>query len=264
MTVRYFDAHSHVHFEAFDQDRDATLARMKEAGVGTITVGCDQKTSREAVAFAEGNENVWATIGHHPGDNRAEEFDVAIYRAMARSPKVVVIGECGLDYYRIEVEKEVEEKKRQRAIFEQQIAFAKEVEKPLMIHCRDAHGDVIAYLRESFDAAQDKAPAIIHFFTGTIEEARQYLELGCYLSFSGVVTFASMYEELVRYVPLDRILTETDSPYAAPVPHRGKRNEPIFVIDTLRYIATLRGITEEEMRVLVLKNVEEVFKVKLS
>lgn len=251
--MRYFDAHSHIHFKEFAEDIGDVLVRMSEMEVGTITVGVDSAWSAKGVEFANSHENVWATVGLHPADNRAEVFDMNVFRALAQNPKVVGIGECGLDYFRIKPGIEESEKKRQKEIFLQQINLAKEVGKPLMIHCRDAHEDVIAMLRES------GVSAVIHFFTGSLEEARQYLELGCHLSFSGVVTFAPMYEELLRVVPMDRILTETDAPYATPVPLRGKRNEPSFVPYTLAHIAKVKGIPEEDMRLQVLENVSRAF-----
>lgn len=262
--MRYFDAHSHIHFEQFDSDRDAVVLRMKDAGVGTITVGCDAATSKKAIEFANAHENIWATVGQHPADNRAEEFDVAIYRHMAEDPKVVAIGECGLDYTRLGGDPEVE-KARQKELFRAQAALAQEIGKPLMIHARpsgkdqeqnsDAHDDILEILSEFPDLR-----IILHFFTGSPETAERYLKQhDAYFSFSGVVTFASMYEKTVRAVPLERILVETDAPYAAPVPHRGERNEPGFVIDTLKYIAQLVGKSEEELRMQTLENVKRVF-----
>jgi TatD DNase family protein len=242
---------------------------MKDAGVGTITVGCDAATSKKAIEFANAHENIWATVGQHPADNRAEEFDVAIYRHMAEDPKVVAIGECGLDYTRLGSDPE-KEKARQKELFRAQAALAQEVGKPLMIHARssgkdqeqnaDAHDDILEILKAFPDMR-----IVLHFFTGSPEVARRYTaEHDAYFSFSGVVTFAPMYETTVRAVPLERILVETDAPYAAPAPHRGERNEPVFVIDTLKYVAKLRGKNEEEMSVQILKNSKEAFKIDLA
>lgn len=256
MSFKYFDSHTHLHLGELAEDRVGVLQRMNEVSVGAVTVGVDLASSKEAVKFANEN-NVYATIGQHPSDNHLEVFDAEVYRALASDPRVVAIGECGLDYFRVEVGKEEEERARQKEIFKKQIVFAKEIGKPLMIHCRSAHEDMIAMLTEA------KHPAIIHFFTGSVEEAKQYIDLGCFLSLSGVVTFAPMYEELVRFIRVDRILVETDAPYAAPVPYRGKRNEPSFVTYTLAHIAKLKSMEEEALRLQVLSNVEKAFGIKL-
>lgn len=258
--VRYFDAHSHIHFPQFAEDIGEVLSRMKEAGVSTITVGCDSATSRAARDFAHAH-GLYATAGLHPSDNRAEPLDEAGFRELLKDERVVAVGECGLDYSRLEDEGE---KARQQDIFRRQIALAAEAGKPVMIHCRasgkdaeqrtDAHDDCFAILKE-FPGVRP----ILHFFTGSPEVAARYSELGAYFSFSGVITFASMYEATVRAVPLERILTETDAPYAAPVPHRGTRNEPAYVPAILSYIAAARGLEEEEMRAQVIRNAQEAF-----
>ena len=260
MELRYIDAHSHVHFPQFDEDREDVLRRMKDAGVSTITVGCDRATSFAARDFAH-EYGMYATAGLHPSDNRAEPLDEDGIRELLKDERVVAVGECGLDYSRGADE---EEKERQKDIFRRQLALAREAGKPVMIHCRasgkdseqntDAHEDCIAILKE-FGGVRP----ILHFFTGSPDIARRYLELGAYISLSGVVTFAPMYEAMVASLPLDRILVETDAPYAAPVPHRGKRNEPVFVIDTLRHTAKIRGEDEGVFAAQILSNVQRAF-----
>lgn len=254
-----FDAHTHLHDKAFDTDRDAVIARMKEGGMRAITVGTDLTTSREAVALAELHEGLWASIGLHPNDNRVESFDESAYGSLVQSLKVVAIGECGLDYFRSPSDAD---KKRQRESFERQIAFAVEQRKPLMIHCRDAHEDALAILADAQKVHGEKVRGVIHFFIAGAEVAKKYLSLGFVLSFPGVITFTPMYDEAVRLAPLESILSETDAPYAAPVPYRGKRNEPLYVGQTVQRLAELKGVSEMAMRERVIDTAERVFGLK--
>lgn len=271
MTVKYFDAHSHIHFPQYEADRSEVLARMKDAGVSTITVGCDSATSTGARDFAHAH-GLYATAGLHPSDNRKEILNEDLFRELLQDECVVAVGECGLDYTRLG-DTPREEKIRQKDIFVRQMKLAGEVGKPAMIHCRasgrdaeqntDAHEDAIALIQEVQKEYPNLVP-ILHFFTGSPEIAAKYASLGAYFSFSGVVTFAPMYDKTILAVPIDRILTETDAPYASPAPYRGQRNEPSFVVHTLSYIADVRGIPEEEMRAQVLENVQRVFSIKLD
>ena len=260
MGTRYIDVHSHVSFSEFDRDREEVLARMREASVAAITVGVDLESSRKAVALAEREENVWATIGLHPADNRAEEFDPAVYAPLVAHPKVVAVGECGLDYYRIRGDR-AEDLARQTRNFEAQIAFAAEYDKPLMLHCRDAHADVIAILARAREQFGERVRGNVHFFTGDPATARAYVGLGFTVSFTGVLTFAREYDATVRAVPLDSILSETDCPFAAPVPHRGKRNEPIHVREVVSAIARIRGEDEGEVARALRVNAVRLFKI---
>lgn len=260
MEIRYIDVHSHVSFSEFDRDREEVLARMREAGVAAITVGVDLASSRRAVALAEGEENMWATVGLHPADNRGEEFDPAAYAAFVAHPKVVAIGECGLDYYRVRGDR-TEDIARQTRNFEAQIAFAAEHDKPLMLHCRDAHADVITILTRARERFGGRVRGNVHFFTGDPATAHAYVGLGFTLSFTGVLTFADEYDATVRAVPLDSILSETDCPFAAPVPHRGKRNEPANVREVVRAIACIRGENEEGVARALRANTARLFKI---
>ncbi len=270
----FFDVHTHTQFAAFKDDQDAVIRRALDAGVWMVNVGTQQDTSAAAVATAERyTEGVYATVGLHPihteashhdakelGEgsaataftSRGEEFDYAYHKALAEQPKVVAIGECGLDYYRLGEET----KKRQQRVFEQQIALASEVRKPLMIHCRNAFADLISYLQATSYKLQ---PGIIHFFSGTIEDAKKLLELGFSFSFGGVITFARDYDEVVRYIPLDRILLETDAPYVTPVPYRGKRNEPVYVVEVAQALAKIKGLPSETVARASVANAEVIF-----
>ncbi|HUD02760.1 MAG TPA: TatD family hydrolase [Candidatus Paceibacterota bacterium] len=256
MDLKFFDAHCHLQLSQFDIDRAEVLERMEEGHFGGVVVGVDFATSREALELAEQYGFLWAAVGLHPHDNVAEEFDMTIYRELAADPKVVAIGECGLDYFRSGTTDE--ERDAQKHRFESQIALAVEVGKPLIIHCRDAHDDMLAILKEH-TGTHPELKVIIHFFTGTGELAQQYLDLGCYLSFPGPITYADMYDESIRVAPLDKILSETDSPFAAPVPFRGKRNEPVYVEEVVKKIAAIKGVSVDAMAAQILENAKKVF-----
>lgn len=262
----YIDIHSHIHDKAFDEDRDAVIAEMKERGFATITIGTDLIESEKAIVCAEKYDNVWATVGVHPVDNRNEQFDKENYRGLLQHTKVVALGECGLDYYHLRDFKgdKTTEKERQKKLFHEQIELAVECDKPLMLHGRpdegmDAYDDMLLMLNEAKNKYGDRVRGNAHFFVGTAVVAQQFNNIGFTVSFSGVVTFAKMYEELVRTTPLDMIHAETDSPYAAPAPHRGKRNTPLYVEHIYEKIAELKGIDKEEVRIQLLKNAGRVF-----
>ena len=275
MDARYFDAHSHAHFPAYGGESDAVIKRAKEADVEMILVGTERATSKSAIEFAERTEGVWAAVGLHPthttaqeyvdvqelgeeeksrGGREAEVFDDAYYRELAMHPKVVAIGECGLDYFRLDPETA----RIQQDVLLEHVKLAKEVGKPLTIHCRNAFPDLIDLFEKNRELLLEK-PGTIHFFTGTQEDATRLLDLGFYLQFGGVITFAKQYEEVVRSTPLNRIITETDAPYVAPVPYRGRQNEPAYVVEVTKKIAELKEIELSEVRRVVRENVKEVF-----
>ncbi len=265
MQVRYCDIHSHIHDHQFDADRGEVLARMKEARVATIAIGTDYDSSARAVALAEREENVFSAIGRHPNDNRTEVFDDAAYRALASHERVVAIGECGLDYYwpahhNWNEGGEVAEKRRQRDLFERQIAFSGTAGKPLMIHGRPTKGSMDAYedILEILAAYPDVV-GNVHFFVGDTNIAHRFVDRGFTMSFTGVLTFTHDYDETVRYLPRESIMAETDSPYVAPVPHRGARNEPVYVIETVKTIARIRNEQEDAVRNALMENVRRVF-----
>ena len=249
----FIDVHAHVYFPDYDVDRDEVLKRARDAKTWMVNIGTHRETSRKAVELAENaSHGVYAVVGLHPlsvntkSDEEdktteflGEDFDSEYYAQLVRRPKVIGIGECGLDYFR---ENSEEGKVRQRDAFQRQIELSLESGLPLMLHVRNAYEDVIAILK--------KYPGVYgncHFFAGTIAHAQELLDLGFTLSFTGVITFAKQYEELVKYVPADRLLSETDSPYVAPVPYRGKRNEPLYVREV---VATMAYIRKEDPVVL--------------
>ncbi len=267
--MKYFDAHTHVNFVAYNDDREATILRAKAAGVAMNVVGTQKDTSADAVALAEKYDNVYATIGLHPihtsksyhdvqelGEggkeftSRGEVFDAAEYEELGHHPRVIAIGECGLDYFRLEEKtKEV-----QKESFIQQIELANKLNKPLMLHIRNAYDDALEVLK-----AHAKVKGDVHFFAGDWNTAKKFLGLGFTLSFTGVVTFTHDYDETIKNMPLDMLLSETDAPYVTPVPHRGKRNEPAYVEYVVRQIASIRGEDFEKVAVQLLANASRVF-----
>lgn len=274
----YFDTHSHPHDKAFDADRETLLTEMEAKGVGTIAIGTDKKESTSSVQLATTHKHIFASVGLHPADNVLEEFDVDFYRDLAANPKVVAIGECGLDYFYIEnffardqlskgiSHSATEEKERQKKIFQQHIDLAIELGKPLMLHIRaskgstDAYDDAIEMLRTNLSEGKSVA-GNVHFFTGTLSVANQFLELGFTISFPGVITFTKEYDEVVKAIPLSMIHSETDSPYAAPMPYRGQRNSPVYVEEVVKKIAELKGLDHEVVRVQLLENAKRVFNI---
>jgi TatD DNase family protein len=271
-----FDVHTHTQFAALRGDQDAVIGRAHDAGIWIINVGTQKDTSASAVETARKyTEGVYAAIGLHPlhtersyhdvqelGDaatgtgftSRGEEFDSDYYRTLALDQKVVAIGECGLDYYRLAPET----KKKQRETFIKHIELSAEVKKPLMIHCRQSFSDLIPILRSAF-RTPPSPPGIVHFFTGSQEDAGKLLGMGFSFSFGGVITFARDYDEVVKYIPLDRILLETDAPYVAPVPYRGKRNEPSYLAEVAKKVAELKGISFEEACRITTQNALHLF-----
>jgi len=273
-SYKFFDAHTHVHFPVYDADRDAVLARAKNAGVKMIAVGTQESTSASAIALAEAHpENVWATVGFHPGhfaenwhhdkneqtEPKREVFDPVRLANLAKNEKVVAIGECGLDYFRLAGEGE---KLKQKEAFAAQIGLSKKVQKPLMIHCRNAFPDLIQMLSEHKDNLL-RAPGVIHFFSGTAEEAKTLFDLGFAFAFGGIITFIRDYDEAIKSLPMNAILSETDAPYVAPAPYRGKRNEPAYVVEAVKKLAEIKKKTTEEMAEVITQNARRIFGIKI-
>ncbi|OHA91494.1 MAG: hypothetical protein A2832_00590 [Candidatus Zambryskibacteria bacterium RIFCSPHIGHO2_01_FULL_44_22b] len=242
---KYFDVHSHLEACQYDADREEVIKRLKESDTHTIVIGTDLESSQKAVELAEKHEEIYASIGIHPTD-RLESFEVEKFASLVKHPKVVSIGECGFDFYHAKKEEDYE---RQKKLFVDQIEFAVKHNKPLMIHARNAYEELLETLRE-FKGLRGN----IHFFAGSWEIAQKFLELGFSLSFTGVITFTHDYDEVIRNAPLDKILSETDAPYVAPVPYRGKRNEPAYVSEVVKRIAEIRGEDFELVRTSLVRN----------
>ena len=254
------DTHSHFNLSQFDTDRDEAIARMVTEGVGAFCVGVDEETSAKAIALAEKHESIWAIVGQHPTEWH-QAFDSDAFLSLAQQPKVVAIGECGLDYYR---ERERGHKAEQKALFRSQIEIAIQTKLPLMLHIRpqqgtmDAYDEAIEILKE-YKITNPELTGTAHFFVGDKRIAEEFLDLGFYISFSGVITIFPEYEEVVRFVPLDRMLPETDAPFASPLPWRGKRCEPQYVKEVVRKIALVKDLPLEEVEQQLLCNTEALF-----
>ncbi len=263
MDTRYIDAHCHLQFEQYDDNREDIIEQMREQGIAGVVVGCDLESSRKAVELAEAHEHLYASVGLHPSHASDEQFDAAAYRALAQSSKVVAVGECGLDFFRpLALTDEVKEK--QRMLFTEQITLAAELGLPLIVHARpskgtqDAYQEVIAILRE----AKLRWPDLrgdSHFFVGGIHEAEALQALDFTLSFTAVITFARDYDAVIRAASLSNILAETDAPYVAPVSRRGERNDPLAVIEVVATLAEIRGEDIESIRLALLENSRRMF-----
>ena len=312
--IKYIDTHGHINFPEYDADREEVIKRAAAAGVGMITVGTDIESSKRAIELAEMHDNVWAVVGIHPteitsnalahnassaatqderrlfrhersdmrksasvvvgGADQGLVSEFQDLRRLALHPKVVAIGECGLDYFhsnKADIPAQVE-------AFEKHIAIANEARKPLMLHVRNvkknggstsiptstltktngnAYGDALEILKKSA-----KVPFNFHFFAGSVENMKEIFVQGGTVSFTGVLTFTHDYDELIKQAPIERIMSETDCPYVSPVPHRGKRNEPAFVIEVVKAIARIRGEDEEKVRMVLLENARGFFNIR--
>ena len=262
--MKLIDSHAHLQFPQFEADRDEVIKRMREAGIGVINVGTDLATSRGAVELAENNPNMWATVGIHPTESFSSDQTFIELEKLAQHPQVVGIGECGLDSSKLKTQsgkEQLKEKNKQKEIFEKQIDLANKVKKPMMLHLR---GDGVYH--EAYEILKSEAQILgnAHFFAGNWEEAKLFLDLGFTLSFTGVITFASQYDEVLKNVPLDRIMIETDCPFVAPVPHRGKRNEPSYLSAVAERLAVIRGLAVDEIATATISNTRRFFNLALS
>jgi TatD DNase family protein len=261
--MKYADVHFHIQFDQYAEDDAVLIERMRKEEVSGIVVGVDFASSEKAILLTEKHEHLYASIGLHP--NRADEpFDIEIYRKLAEHSKVVAVGECGLDYFRpSEVNEKV--KTKQKELLLKHIELAAALDKPLIIHSRpssgtqDAYQDLIGILTEA-KKVHPQLRGDIHFFVGGIEEARAFTGLGFTVSFTAVITFARDYDEVIRALPLESILSETDAPYVAPASRRGQRNDPLAVIDVVSKIAEIRGEDLEKVRQTLAQNAEKMFK----
>lgn len=275
MTINYLDIHSHLNLSPLIENKEAVLAKMREEGVGTITVGTGLETSRTAVAIAEENPDIcWATVGIHPchvcdgealllseegvGSGCEGWDELSLF---ARHSKVVAIGETGLDYFH---ENTPESRKIQEEVFRKHIDLAISVSKPLMLHVRPTKGSDDAYydtleILGGF-TAQNRPRANFHFFGGSKTCMEAIVTAGFTISVDGPITFSNDYDEMIRAVPLDKIMIETDAPFAAPKPYRGKSCEPWMVVEVAKKIAELKNLPEEEVRIQLLENAKTFFK----
>lgn len=257
--LQVFDTHAHYDDGRFDEDRDALLASMPENGVQLIlNPGCDPETSRKAIAYAERYPFVYAAVGYHP-ENIEGVSDEQIadglkeIEEMAKHPKVKAIGEIGLDYYWC---KDPGERRRQQEVFRAQMRMAGRCGLPVIIHDREAHLDSLTIVEQ-----YPNVRSVFHCYSGSAEFAKQLLALGCMISFTGVITFKNSKKarEAIEVIPMERLMIETDAPYMAPEPYRGKRNSSLYVHRMAETIAEIKGITPEEAARVTMENSKRFF-----
>ncbi len=247
--MKLFDTHTHLEDRRFDEDRDKLIAALKGNNVvKAVTVGTNMETSQQCIDIAEKYEGIYAAVGLHPHDAKDfKDTDIQAFEKMARNKNVVAIGEIGLDYHY-----DFSPRDRQMHAFEMQIDMAKGLNLPAVYHIREAFGDFLPMVRQGRCVNN----AVMHCYGGSVESAKICLDAGMMISFTGVITFknASKILDVVKYVPLERLMIETDCPYMAPVPHRGKRNEPAYVIEVAKTMAQIKGISIEEMAEITYNN----------
>ena len=252
------DTHTHLDDARYDGDRDAMIDRARQAGVERfVTIGCDLATSRAAVALADQHQSVYASIGVHPHEvKHISEGWYDEFRRLARNQKIVAYGEIGLDYHYNH-----SSPTDQRERFREQIQLARELHLPIIIHTREAQDDTITILKEE---KASEVGGVFHCFSGDAWLAKDALDLGFYLSFSGILTFqnATMLRDIAKHTPLDRLLVETDCPYLTPVPHRGKRNEPAYVAFVAKQLAALHPeLSQEQIEQRTTENAKRLFRI---
>ncbi len=262
--MRYFDAHCHIQFDQFNEDRKDLVTSLQEKGIGGLVVGVDEKSSRAAAEFVQDHPDFYASVGLHPNHAPGQVFDEHMYRNLLMYPNVVAIGECGLDYYRPEDVTD-ELKRSQKELFERHVHLAGKTKRPLIVHARPSRGSMDAY-QDALDIIQsakaeygDALKGDLHFFVGDKEVAKRAFELDFTVSYTAVVTFARDYDEVIRYAPLRSLLTETDAPYVAPKERRGQRNDPSSVIEVVRTLAEIRGEDREVVRAATVENAQRLF-----
>lgn len=261
----YIDTHAHLDFPDYKAEVTAVLGRAKEADVSKIiNVGVDLKTSKKSVELARQNPEVYAAIGLHPDSSGDLDMETRSYMtALSAQKKVVAIGEIGLDYYYIKrSSKFARYPKREQQIFcfEQMLDLAIELRLPVIIHCREAESDMISILKSN----KDNLVAVMHCFSGNYEYAKKILDMGFLISFTGNITFKNNTEisEVIKKIPLGSIMLETDSPYLAPEPNRGKRNEPAYVVEVAKKIAEIKDMPIEEIARSTTKRAESFFRLR--
>jgi TatD DNase family protein len=255
VTADLFDTHAHLHFPEFADDLGAVLARARAAGVRRVlTIGTNVETSRAAVALAAREPDVWASVGVHPHDaGEADATALAEIEELAAEPRVVGIGETGLDFFR-----NLSPRDAQERVFRAQLALARRMGKPVIVHCRDAHEATLAILAEE---RVGETGGVMHCFSGDVEIARRCLGLGLLIALAGPVTYpkARALPEVARFVPGDRLVVETDCPFLPPQPYRGKRNEPAYLAITAARVAELRGESLQTLAARTSENAAKLF-----
>jgi TatD DNase family protein len=283
------DTHAHLNFNAFKDDIEEVIRRCSDAEVGVINVGSQYSTSKRAVEMAEKYEDMWACIGLHPSHlsehefedgeggkikSAVEKFDQEKYIQLAKSKKVVAIGEIGLDYYseksKIKNQNEKlqfknknleEEKILQKQTFIQEIELAIELDLPVMVHCREAYKDLLEILVEQNKKYGKKLRGVIHSYLGRLSYAQEFIKMDFSIAFNGIITYARDYDKVIKNINLKYILIETDCPWLTPVPHRGERNEPAYVRYVAEKIAEIKGISFDEVAKATVENAKKIFNI---
>jgi TatD DNase family protein len=250
------DTHSHLHDPAFDSDRDSVIQRARQEAVHLmLTIGTDLESSRKAVELAQAHDFIYGTVGVHPHEVKIlQEDSYPALERLACQPKVVAYGEIGLDYFYMHSPKDAQQKH-----FRQQIRLAKKLGLPLVIHTRQAPMETLAILREE---KADEVGGVLHCYTGDLATAHAAIAMNFFISFSGILTFAKAtdLQAVVRELPIERLLIETDCPYLAPMPHRGKRNEPAYVRHVAEKLAQIKEIPYQEIVRITAQNARQLFK----
>lgn len=281
-SMQLIDTHCHLNLSYFKDDIDEVIKRALNAGVEMVVVGTDYKTSKRALEIANRYQNgVYAAVGLHPEslEDRteqengakaylvAEEFNADIYQQLAKFPRVVAVGEIGLDYFRPSggLDRWEDIKRRQRQVLWEQLEFALQLGLPASIHCRQAHDDMLVLLTDFKNKYRrilpiDRPWGVLHCFSGDENLAWHYFNLGLSISFTGLITFSKNWDSLIRKMPDDRLLLETDTPFMTPEPYRGKRNEPFLVSYVAKRIAEIRGVSAEKIAALTTTNAKNLFR----
>jgi TatD DNase family protein len=282
----FIDTHAHVNFAAFRDDAEEVIRRSLDNDTWMILVGSEFKTSNRALHYANKYEKgVYAAVGLHPihleegvvdsqeeGNQynfvaRQEDFDYGSYEKLAKFEKVVAIGEIGLDYYHLDPNKDIGAiKKKQHEVFAQQLLLARSLDLPVIIHCRQAHDDLMEILQEfkkeyGHIIPNDRPWGVIHCFSGDEDLAWKYFKLGLLISFTGLITFSQQWDDLIRKIPLDKIMIETDTPYMTPEPYRGQRNEPVLVQYVAKRIADIKSLKIEKVAEVTTRTARELFRI---
>lgn len=271
-----FDSHTHLNLAAFDSDRENLIEKYLKQGIFLINVGTCYQTSYLAAELAKKYSNCWASIGLHPSHTfpfkkdekeinhssdilRGEEFDERFLELLKRN-KVVAVGECGLDYSYLKdfsYQKQIEYQEKEKKVFLRQIRIAKLEKLPIIFHIRNLYLETL----EILSAEKFKEGGVFHFFSGTLEEAEKILQEGYYLGFSGIITYSDKYDEVIKNIPLKRILVETDAPYVAPFSYKGKRNEPLYVKEVIKKVAEIKNLPPEKVEKITFENTKNLFKI---
>lgn len=261
----YIDAHTHLNFDSFAEDRTDIIQQMKKESAGAINIGIDVSTSRASIKLARENDHIWASVGCHPTEV-TDDFSVDVYKGLIKKsrPHITAVGECGLDYARKQHRSDTQ-KKLQHQAFEAQIQLAIEQELPLILHLRPQTGsmdayeeglDILTYYKQKYG---DKLQGTAHFFVGDADIAKQFLDLDFFISATGVITFDKSLQSVFADLPIDHLLVETDAPFAAPTPHRGQRNSPLYIPDIISGLAAVTDTPSDRLAEQLASNTRRLF-----